>query len=199
MFYPLPPVIPTRPPTAVKPIAEPGTYTARLTVDGVVQESQFELKINPKERYAPEETAARFAMWMDVYGSIVDSTNNVIAALELRDSAAARVDAMKSDGASAADIAEAERNAAVIAEAANEYEAIFVSTGRTLAEVVNLPPKIFTKMVYLSDILVTSEGPPPKNIREQFERLQAESDQATAAYQSKIQPAIAALGSLADQ
>ena len=199
MFYPLPPMIPTRPPTAVKPIAKPGTYTARLTVDGVVQESQFELSINPKETHTSDDTDARFDMWMDIYGSVVDSTNNVLAALALRDDAAAKVAAMKANGASAAEIAEAEKNAAIIAEAANEYEAIFVSTGRTLAEVVNLPPKIFTKMVYLNDILVTSEGAPPRNVREQFDRLQAESDAATATYQAKVEPAIAALDSIANQ
>jgi photosystem II stability/assembly factor-like uncharacterized protein len=197
MRYPLPPVIPTRPPTPVMPIARPGTYTARLTVDGVVQESQFELLINPKEMYTRGETDARMAFWMEVYDYVVENSNAIIAALALRDDAAARVEALKASGASATAIAEAEKNAGIIAEAATEYEATFVATGRTLAEIVNLPPKIFSKITFLHQLVETSEGPPTAVMKTQFEKLVELGTEATAEYQAKVKPAMAAFDKVA--
>jgi hypothetical protein len=199
MRYPLPPVIPTRPPTAVQPIAKPGIYTARLTVDGVVQEREFELRINPREVYTREQTAARVEYWMEIYDFVVENSNGIIAALELRDETAARVEAMKTSGASADAIAEAEKSAAIIAGAANEYEASFVATGRTLAEVINLPPKIFTKIIFLSDLLATSEGPPTSVMRTQWAKLEELGDEAAAKYQAAIEPAIVAFNQAATQ
>ena len=48
----------------IKPIAKPGTYQLRLTVDGQSQTEAFELKINPNEAYTREQTEAitRFAL-----------------------------------------------------------------------------------------------------------------------------------------
>ena len=199
MRYPLPPVIPTRPPTAVQPIAKPGIYTARLTVDGFVQESEFELRINPKETYTGEETEARMAYWMEVYDFVVENSNGIIAALELRDDTAAKVEAMKASGASADAVAEAAKNAAIIADAANEYEASFVATGRTLAEVINLPPKIFTKIIFLSDLLASSEGPPTAVMKAQWRKLENLGDEAAAKYQAAVEPAIAVFDQVATQ
>ncbi len=200
MRYPLPPVIPTRPPTPVMPIAKPGTYTVLLTVDGVIQgESTFELKINPKETYSKEETDARMDFWLELYDFVNSKSEAIIAALELRDETAARVEAMKASGASATAISEAERNAALVDEAVTEYEATFVATGRTLAEIVNLPPKIFSKATFLHQLIESSEGPPTEVMKAQLAKLQKLGDEATAAYQAKVKPAMAALDAVASE
>ncbi|MEM8548959.1 MAG: hypothetical protein AAGF46_12440, partial [Pseudomonadota bacterium] len=131
------------------------------------------------------------------YRFAIDKSNAVVAALKLRDEAAAKVEAMKASGASAEDLAQAEKNAMIIADAANAYEGTFVATGRTLAEIINLPPKIFTKLIFVSQLLETSEGPPAENVKAQLAKLIEQGDAATAEYQAKIAPAMASLKELA--
>ena len=106
---------------------------------------------------------------------------------------------MKASGASADAVAEAAKNAAIIADAANEYEASFVATGRTLAEVINLPPKIFTKIIFLSDLLASSEGPPTAVMKAQWRKLENLGDEAAAKYQAAVEPAIAVFDQVATQ
>ena len=95
MRYPLPSSIPGRPPTAIQPIAKPGTYSARLTVDGVSETREFELFINPGEPYTREQTDERFEFWMDLYNNVEASSQNVLAALKLKQEILAKVETMK--------------------------------------------------------------------------------------------------------
>jgi len=196
MRYPLPPTIPGRPPTAIKPIAKPGSYTARLTVDGVSQDHGFELSISPHENYTREQTDARMVFWLDLYNNVLASTDNVLKALQLKEETAARVQAMKDSGASAADVAAAEEQAAIVANAVDTYEATFVSTGRTLAEVINLPAKIFTKMVWLHNMMEFTEGPVTEPMKEVYGRLNEQRDAANAAFHETVTAALAKLDEL---
>jgi len=186
MRYPLPSAIPGRPPTAIQPIAKPGTYEARLTVDGESQTRQFTLSMNPNEPYTQEQADERFAFWMELYGNVESSSQNVLAALKLKEDVAARVQAMKDASASAAKIEAAEQQAMKIAEAVDKYEATFVSTGRTLAEIINLPAKIFTRMVWLHNMMEVTEGPVTASMMDVYGQLNAVRDAADAEYKEKI-------------
>jgi photosystem II stability/assembly factor-like uncharacterized protein len=196
MRYPLPPSVPNRPKTPIQPIAKPGTYTARLTVNGVSQDREFELFINPHEPYTREQTDERFVFWMELYYNVLTSTDNILNALKLKQETAARVQAMKDAGASAADIAAAEDEAVMIADAADAYEATFAPTGRTLAEIINLPAKIFTKMIWLHNMMEVTEGPITRSMVEVYERLNGERDAANAEFHEKVTAALARLEEL---
>lgn len=191
MRYPLPSAIPGRPPTAIQPIAKPGKYRARLTVDGKNQIQEFELFINPNEPYTREQTDARMVFWLDLYNNVESSTQKVLAALKVKENVTARVKTMKDSGADANKIAAAEKQAAVVAEIVDNYESTFVSTGRTLAEVINLPAKIFTKMVWLHDMMQVSEGPVTASMKDIYVQLNSERDAANAKYQKNITEALA--------
>ncbi len=186
MRYPLPSAIPGRPPTAIQPIAKPGKYMARLTVDGASQTREFQLFMNPNEPYTPEQADERFEFWMDLYNNVETSSKNVLAALNLKDEVAARVQAMKDSGASSSKIEAAEQKAAVIAELVDTYEATFVSTGRTMAEVINLPAKIFTKMVWLHNMMEVTEGPVAAAMKEVYDQLNAARDKANLEYRQSV-------------
>ena len=56
--------VPMRPPTTITPIVPPGTYTAKLTVDGVVETQEFKVFMNPKETFTHEEAESKYAFWM---------------------------------------------------------------------------------------------------------------------------------------
>ena len=186
MRYPRPSAIPGRPPTAIQPIAKPGKYIARLTVDGKSQTREFELFINPGEPYTREQTDERFEFWMGLYSNVETSSQNVLAALKLKEEVNTRVQAMKDSGASKSKLEEAEKQAAVIAGVVDGYESTFVPTGRTLAEIINLPAKIFTKMTWLHNMMEVTEGPVTASQVEVYDRLIADTDKANTQYREEV-------------
>ena len=193
MRYPLPSSIPGRPATAIQPIAKPGKYTAKLTVDGVSETRDFELLMNPGEPYTREQTDQRFVFWMDLYNNVEASSQNVLAALKLKEDTLARVETMKGSRQD-----QAAKQAAVIAELVDNYESTFIPTGRTLAEIINLPAKIFTKMTWLHNMMEVTEGPVTASMLEVYENLNAERDQANSKYREDISLALQEFESLAD-
>ena len=80
----------------------------------------------------------------------------------------------------------------MIAAAVDTYEATFVSTGRTLAEIINLPAKIFTKMVWLHNMMEVTEGPITASMVEVYEQLNAARDEANTKYREEIAEAMEA-------
>jgi len=190
MRYPKPSSIPGRPATAIQPIAKPGKYLVKLTVDGVSQTREFELFINPNEPYTQEQTDERFDFWMDLYNNVEASSQNVLAALQFKQDVNARVEAMKESGASSDKIEAAEKQAAVIGAVVDKYEATFVPTGRTLAEIINLPAKIFTKMIWLHNMMEVTEGPVTQSMRDVYAQLNEQRDAANLEYQMNISEAM---------
>jgi len=190
--------VPKRPPTAIAPIVPPGTYTAKLTVDGVVETQDFEVKMSPKESYTQEQADAKFAFWMEMYNVAESSTQNVIAALAARDMANEKVEAMKTAGAKENKIKKAQKQADVIAKIVGDYEGSYVSTGRTLAEVINLPATILFKMSFMSGILDHSEGPVTQSMKIEFQNLVDEVKAADDKYKKAIEPELKKLEKLID-
>ena len=179
--------VPKRPPTAVSPIVPPGQYIAKLTLDGVSETQKFEVFMSPKETYTQEEADAKYAFWMELYNSTESYTQNVIKALKVKDDVAAKVESYKESGASVSKIKKAEDQAAIIYGIVDAYEGTYVSTGRTLAEVINLPATILFKMSFMSGILDHSEGPAAKSMKEVYQNLVEESKVADAKYKSSIE------------
>ena len=188
MRYPMVTSVPGRPPTAIMPIAKPGEYGIRLTVDGESQTSTFQLSANPNDPVTKEESEAKAAFWMDLYANVETMTQNVLAALKLKADTLAKVEALKESGSNNA--AEAEKLAAVVAQVADDYESIYVPTGRTLAEIINLPAKIFTKMTHLSGTLDQSEGPPTQAVLNVYAKLNRIRDETDAQYEEDMAAAL---------
>ncbi len=180
--------VPKRPPTAISPIVPPGLYTAKLTVDGVVETQDFELKMSPKEPYTQEQADAKFAFWMEMYNIAETFTNKVNEALKVKEDALAKVEAMETSGAKEGKIKKAQVQAEIIASIVDDYEGAFVSTGRTLAEVINLPATILFKMSFMSGILDHSEGPVTTSMKNEFKELVEEAKAADAKYLANVEP-----------
>ncbi|MCK5370896.1 MAG: hypothetical protein KAQ62_20170, partial [Cyclobacteriaceae bacterium] len=96
-------------------------------------------------------------------------------------------------GASANKIKKAEQQAEVIAKLVTHYEGTYVSTGRTLAEVINLPATILFKMSFMSGILDHSEGPVTQSMRTEFKQLVADSKAADDKYNADVKKELAKL------
>ena len=188
--------VPKRPPTAVMPIVAPGEYEAKLSVDGVVETQKFKVLMSPKESYTQEQADAKFAFWMEMYNAAESSTQNVIKALKLKEEIAAKIESAKESGADTGTIEDAEEQAAVIYATVDKYEGTYVSTGRTLAEVINLPATILFKMSFMSGILDHSEGPVTQSMKTEFKQIVADSKAADDKYNSSVKKELEALNTI---
>jgi hypothetical protein len=187
--------VPNRPPTAVMPIVPPGQYQVKLTVDGGSESQVFEVLMSPKEVYIQDEADAKYAFWMELYNSTEEWTQNVIKALKLKEDLAAKVEAYKKSG-SAAKATKAEAQAELVYGIVDAYEGTYVSTGRTLAEVINLPATILFKMSFMSGILDHSEGPVTQSMKAVYQDLIDASKAADDNYNADIKKELAKLDKL---
>lgn len=178
--------VPKRPKTAIRPIVKPGKYIARLTVDGVVQTQTFNLFISPHENFTKKETDARYDFWMEMYAQVEATTKEVIAALDLKNEVVSKIKAAKDAGTEVEVIAKAETHAEAIYKLIDGYESTFVSTGRTLAEIINLPATILSKMAFLSGILEVSEGPINQSAKDVYKDLVLQSEETKATFDANI-------------
>lgn len=67
--------------------------------------------------------------------------------------------------------------------------ATFVPTGRTLAEIINLPAKIFTVLIQLSGTMETTENGPTQKMRNVYAKTLAKMEAADAEYETNIKTA----------
>ncbi len=72
----------------------------------------------------------------------------------------------------------------------DDFESTFVPTGRTLAEIINQQAKIFTKMIWLHNMMEVSEGPVSQSMLDVYARLTEERDVANQEYQKNISEAL---------
>ena len=189
MRYPSVAAIPGVPPVVLNPIAKPGTYQVRLTVDGESQTVPFELKINPNETYTREETDAKGAFWMEVYAKTEEAVQSVLKAKAAQDKVAAAIEAGGSG--------ELKAQGAVIDQLCEDYVGNMVATGATLVQIISEPTKPLSKLVTLHNILETSEGPPNQPMREVYAKVAAEIDEGSAAFQAAMEKEMAKFDELA--
>ena len=171
--------VPGRPPTTIMPIVPPGQYSVKLTVDGASQTQDFNLYMNPKETYTQKQAEDKFAFWMNMYNEAETRTQKVLKALATKKEVTEKAEASGSSKAKA--------QAEVIAKLVDGYEGSYVSTGRTLAEVINLPATILFKMSFMSGILDGSEGPVTSSMKTEFKELIEQADAADTQFATDLE------------
>ena len=179
MRYPSLPAIPGLPPVVINPIAKPGMYQVRLTVDGASQTEAFGLSINPNESYSRAETDARAEHWMRLYALAEKGVNTVNRAIELRDNAQAVLD-------SASASADEKRAAENTITVCSDFIDSAITTGRTLVQIISEPTKPMAKLVLLHNLLEHSEGPPNQPWLDVWEKTSTEIEQSIAKFEKAV-------------
>lgn len=164
----------------LQPIASPGEYTAKLSVDGVEQSSTFKLSINPHETYTKAQLDAKKTFWMELYQVAKTSSEKIQKALAVQQEVMAKAESKPAAKAAA------EQVAAVV----DEYKAVYIPEGRTLAEIINQPARIFSKMVWLHNMMEQTEGPANQPMIDQFAELKEQSAAADATYAKDMKAAM---------
>jgi hypothetical protein len=189
MRYPNVSRVPGLPPVVINPIAKPGTYKVRLTVDGKSQTQAFELKINPNEVYTREQTDEKGAFWMALYAKAEESIQSVLAAKAAQEKVAKALEKGGSDALKA--------QGAVVDKLAQDYVASMVATGATLVQIISEPTKPMSKLVTLHNILEHTEGPPNQGVRDVYAKVIAEMDEYRSGFEAKLKQEMAKFDELA--
>jgi hypothetical protein len=105
----------------------------------------------------------------------------------------AKLETFKASGASVSEIEKAEKQVTAISTLVTSYEGSYISTGRTLAEVINLPATILFKMSFMSGIINGSEGPITQSMKTEFKQLVEEALIADVKYNASITKELAKL------
>jgi hypothetical protein len=175
----------------IKPIAKPGTYQVRLSVDGNAQVQTFELNANPSETYSRDETDAKGAFWMELYAKAEEGVQAVLTARAAQEKVAT-----SSEASGASD--ELKAQGAVIDQLCTDFVGSMVATGTTLVQIISEPTRPLSKLVTLHNIMETSEGPPNQPLREVYARSAAEMDESMATFKSTLDAEMAQFDSLMD-
>jgi hypothetical protein len=127
---------------------------------------------------------------MELYRNVNASTEDVLAALEVKEDITARIKAAKDSGASATKLKAMDAQAEVVTRVVDDYESTFVPIGRTLAEIINQPAKIFTKMIWLHNMMEVTEGPVTHSMLDVYAMLNQQRDAANLEYNKNIEAAL---------
>ena len=172
----------------VAPFAKPGKYKAKLEVDGDVQFSEFELKINPNEPYTKADIDEKYAYWMEMYQLSVDTSTVLSKAMAEEAEVLERTkgnDKLKEP-------------AEAVSAAMADYKITFIPEGRTLAEVINQPARLFSKITWLHNMMELTEGPANNTSIEQFESIKKLIAAAQAEKGKKFADAVNAFNAAAE-
>ncbi len=166
MNYPDAISVPGKPPAGVVVQAMPGTYKAKLTVNGKSQVQSFDLHMNPNETWTQADAQARFDLWWRVR-TITENTNKVIiGALE--------------KGKTAGKDSE-------LAKQAQAFTGKLLPAGKTLSEMANEPTKLLAKLSTVNWMLIHSEGRPTKSAYDVVDMLDKQINAEVSAW-NKIAP-----------
>jgi photosystem II stability/assembly factor-like uncharacterized protein len=188
MRYPRVSAIPGLPPVAINPIAAPGTYKVRLTVDGESQTRDFELMINPNEDYSREETDVKNDAWMALYAKAEEGVQAVLKAQAAREEALA----VAEGGGEAA--AQAQK----VVDLTTDFESSMVATGTTLVQIISEPTKPLSKLVTLHNVMEHGEGPPNQPWLDVFAQISQEMDGYIAGFNTALDTEMARFRELND-
>ena len=159
------------------PKVPPGTYTVRLTADGLTRSAQLEIRANP---WVTDVTVAdmhqQYTFGREIQAKVSEANGAVIAIRRANVQLADRLE-QSDDGALAAAAARFDTNA-------SEVEAnIYQVRNRSGQDPLNFPIKVNNRLANLLSMLERGDGAPNDGMREVFDIMVAELSGYTARLQ----------------
>jgi hypothetical protein len=134
------------------PLASPGSYQVRLTVDGKTQTQSFAIKKDPRLDTTPEDYAKQLSLALQVRDKLSETNEGVIRIRELRkqlDEYAKRDDQRVADAAKA-----------LIAKLTAVEEELYQTKNRASEDPLNFPIKLNNKLAYVMGVVESSDNQP---------------------------------------
>jgi photosystem II stability/assembly factor-like uncharacterized protein len=134
------------------PLAAPGSYQVRLTVDGKTQTQRFAIKKDPRLDTTPEDYAKQLSLALQVRDKLSETNEGVIRIRELRkqlDEYAKRDDKRVADAAKA-----------LISKLTAVEEELYQTKNRASEDPLNFPIKLNNKLAYVMGVVESSDNQP---------------------------------------
>ncbi len=172
------------------PVVLPGTYTVRLTVGGVAQERNFEIKLDPRnEPVTIAQLQAQLDLALEVRNKVTQANEAVI---EIRD-----IKGQVDDRMGRTENSEIHEQGRVVNVNLGEVEAeIYQVQNESRQDPLNFPIKINNKLAALMNGVSRGDFPPSEQSRQVFERLEGLLQEETVRLQLIIDQDLARLNEL---
>jgi hypothetical protein len=165
MTYPDVVAVPGKPPAGIVVEVPPGTYTARLSVNGTSRDQTFELRMNPNETWTQADADARLELWWRVRSIFEKAHLEILAAMELAGEAG---------------------EGSEMAERVAAFGGKLVPQGANLSQIANEPPKLLSKLQTVHWMLFHSEGRPPESAYEVVDMIEEKIDAEIDAWRASL-------------
>lgn len=183
--YPNAMAIPKKPKPNVRPFGKPGEYQVRLTVNGQSQTESFKVFMNPNETYTQEEANARFELWMKIRDKYSEVSKVIIESQEIVKEVTEKAQSK-----------EQKELAKSITAAAKDLEGSMTAVGTTLVQIANERSKLLAKIQGVSEMLISSEGPPSQGAIEAWTDYKAAIDSELKKWQTVVETDVAEFNKL---
>ncbi len=134
------------------PLAAPGKYQVRLTVDGKSQTQNFAIKKDPRLDTTPEDYAKQLTLALQIRDKLTATNDAVIRIRDVRqqlDEFAKRDDKRVADAAKALE-----------AKLTTIEEDLYQTKNRASEDPLNFPIKLNNKLAYVMGTVESSDNPP---------------------------------------
>jgi hypothetical protein len=145
------------------PIASPGMYTAKLTVDGKSQSQSFEVKKDPRLSTTPEDYARQLSLALQLRDKLSEANEGVIKIREMRkqlDEYAKRDDKRVADAAKE-----------LIKKMTAIEEKLYQTKNRASEDPLNFPIQLNNKLAYVMGVVESSDNAPTQQSGQVYEEL----------------------------
>lgn len=170
--------------TTAGPAAPPGTYTVRLTADGVTQTQRVTVKRNPWNADVTDaDLQAQFAMALKIRDKVSEANQAVIDIRNVKAQVADRVKRV-SDGALS------QAGERLVTHAADVEDDVYQVQNQSNQDPLNFPIKINNRLASLLRAVSAGDGRPTSNIPEIFAiqaaQLKVQTDKLAAVWKTDL-------------
>ncbi|MEK7861656.1 MAG: glycosyl hydrolase, partial [Chloroflexota bacterium] len=177
----------------VGPQVPPGTYTARLSVDGTTLETRFEIRKDPRVSATQTDLEAQFALAMKVHGKLSETHATVNAARALKKQLELWEARAKEQGGQRRLVTAA---GALTRKASAVEEELIQVKAKSRQDTLNYPAKLNAKLAGLLGSVGGADFAPTKGMRDVFEDLSRRVDAQIAKWDALRASEIAAFDRL---
>ena len=174
------------------PLAMPGRYQARLTVDGNARTVPFEVRLDPRVKTPAADLQAQFDLMMKIRGLVASTHGGVMEIRQTRDQLAGLRKRLGAEP-EMKDLVEA---ASLIDRKMSPIEADLIEVqAKSSQDMCHYPTRLSSKIGWLANVVDSAEAAPTRQSVEFYEHLKSQVDTQIAAWRGVLSRDIADLNS----
>ena len=153
------------------PVAAPGMYQARLTVNGESQTQKFEVRKDPRVETTEQQYAAQLELELQLRDKLTQTNQAVLQIREVRKQIEELTARLKSAGEPAKSKLVIDRAKAVSADLTAIEEALYQTKNKASEDPLNFPVRLNNKLAALLAAIGAADTAPTASQREVYEDL----------------------------